>query len=251
MRGVRISHSVAVSAALLLLLENQAIARFLQTDPVGYKDDIDLYTYTGNDPTDKTDPSGKDAIVIVQKNGDVNVIIPITYSGNAATPENIANFESAVSSTSQTVDGHQVTFTAVQGPSQIDSSVNNTMVMTDGPTTPAPSGEGNSGHSYVYAGTQGHVTMADVKGDAIVAPDGKTRSTSRKTGSSVEAHEAAGHMTGLEDNSTQGNLMGPGNGTTLTPSQVDAIKTQGGERHTVVNTVVNCAGSASSPGCSK
>jgi hypothetical protein len=36
-----------------------AEARFLQTDPAGYKDDPDWYTYVGNDPTDKTDPSGK------------------------------------------------------------------------------------------------------------------------------------------------------------------------------------------------
>jgi RHS repeat-associated protein len=35
------------------------MGRFLQVDPVGYKDDIDLYTYVGNDPLDHTDPSGK------------------------------------------------------------------------------------------------------------------------------------------------------------------------------------------------
>jgi RHS repeat-associated protein len=32
--------------------------RFLQTDGVGYKADLNLYTYAGNDPTDGTDPSG-------------------------------------------------------------------------------------------------------------------------------------------------------------------------------------------------
>jgi len=35
-----------------------ALGRFLQTDPIGYKDDLDWYTYVGNDPTDKTDPTG-------------------------------------------------------------------------------------------------------------------------------------------------------------------------------------------------
>ena len=29
--------------------------RFMQTDPVGYKVDLNLYTYGGSDPTDKVD----------------------------------------------------------------------------------------------------------------------------------------------------------------------------------------------------
>jgi RHS repeat-associated protein len=36
-----------------------SIGRFMQMDPVGSKDDLNLYAYVGNDPLDKTDPSGK------------------------------------------------------------------------------------------------------------------------------------------------------------------------------------------------
>ncbi|HEY7809181.1 MAG TPA: RHS repeat-associated core domain-containing protein [Allosphingosinicella sp.] len=46
------------------------LGRFMQTDPIGYEDDVNLYAYAANDPVNASDPSGKWA----QRRTDANAV---------------------------------------------------------------------------------------------------------------------------------------------------------------------------------
>jgi len=63
------------------------LGRFLETDPVGYADQMNLYAYVGNDPLNATDPTGRVLDTIVDVGFIAFDIYKIATEG--ATPENV------------------------------------------------------------------------------------------------------------------------------------------------------------------
>jgi RHS repeat-associated protein len=89
------------------------LGRFLQPDPIGFKGDAsNLYRYCGNDPVNRSDPTGTISEVMVEGN-DISIRIPMHFTGEGATPKIVAQY----------IDGIEKKFTGTFGPYKVTATV--------------------------------------------------------------------------------------------------------------------------------
>lgn len=180
-----------------------AQARFLSPDPklpaAGNIFGFNRYAYANNNPVVNIDPNGRNAIISYNRDGSINISVPVKFVGpGAANPETISTIKSDVASRWTGVYNVAGELTKVNvaitdvTPSTPKNAIN-TITLTKGPT----SDKAAQGASFVNGNDSGEWNALDSSGG-------------------VFAHET-GHLMGDKDYYSDGTDANGKRATTATP----------------------------------
>jgi hypothetical protein len=153
---------------------NPNFARFLSVDPyldaesaLSQPQRWNRYGYAVNNPINKVDPDGRDAIAYKHKNGDITVTIPVHFTGQDATPSNIKAILAKDNSIKITGKSN-IKLVVVSANKPIDG-VLNTLDLSPGPDTAMCGKPGECINR--MGGDQGHINTANGLSNDAAAHD--------------------------------------------------------------------------------
>ncbi|HYI39610.1 MAG TPA: RHS repeat-associated core domain-containing protein, partial [Allosphingosinicella sp.] len=208
------------------------LGRFLQTDPIGYDDQINLYAYVGNDPVNRQDPTGLDTVYNFP--GLKIIYVPVVNRSDVSDRKVLDSMR---------IDGTDSSGTRIQVRSVISREIDSISVRTDKSLTATNPDGAKRSHTDSIGGRE-----------ISLAPGAGARTQKHEFAHTLRAGDqykggvdAKGQRVQKDVPGSQGSLMGRGQGMRPNRQTIDEISRGANSSR---NTQFNCTNTADHMSCS-